>query len=195
MDIKTLCVFCGSRPGLRGEYLEAARYMGPMMAREGLSMVFGGGNVGMMGQAANSALEAGVRVTGIQPYALEQREAAHQGLTELILVETMHQRKQLMAQMSDAFWVLPGGIGTLEELAEMFTWNVLGIHQKPIAIWDIEGYYQPLIQFFHHMADEGFLSHTSHDMLIVDTEPERLLRRMRAYQPPSVPAWLTPAQL
>ena len=150
-------------------------------------MVYGGGRVGLMGAVADGALAAGGAVTGIIPEALRDRELAHAGLTELRVVASMHERKALMAELSDAFIALPGGIGTLEELVEVFTWSQLGLHRKPVALLDVAGYYGGLIAFFDHAVEEGFLPPASRAMLLVASEPAELLDRLAAWRPPDVP--------
>ena len=155
--LRAVCVFCGSRPGVRPEYLELAAGVGRALAARSIAVVYGGASVGMMGSLADAALAAGGRVIGVIPRALVDREIAHGGLSELLVVDTLHQRKALMADRSDAFLALPGGVGTLDELFEIVTWRVLGLHQKPIGLLDAGGYYDRLSAVLDHMVGEGFL--------------------------------------
>ena len=178
--MKRICVYCGSSPGTRPEYAEMAAAFGAACARRGLSVVYGGGNVGLMGILADAALAGGGEVTGVIPRALAARGLAHGGLTELITVETMHERKSRMAGLADAFVALPGGIGTLEEMAEIFTWLQLGLHLKPVGLLNTGGFYEPLLLFFARMRDERFLSAEHHDRLTVATEAEPLLDALAA---------------
>jgi len=173
-----LCVYCGSSFGRRGEYVAAAQEVGRACAQRGLTIIYGGGNVGLMGAMADAALHAGGKVIGVIPSAMVQQERAHRRLTELIVVENMHQRKQRMADLADGFVALPGGIGTLEELMEMFTWLQLGIHLKPLALLNIADYYGPLIGFLQRMREEGFLTARRFEQLIVESEVGRMLESM-----------------
>jgi uncharacterized protein (TIGR00730 family) len=152
----TVTVFCGSSPGFDPVYVEAARAVGTAIGRSGMALVYGGGHVGLMGTVADAALAAGAEVTGIIPRALQAREAVNEDLTELILVDTMHERKMLMADRADAFLALPGGPGTLEELTEQWTWAQLGIHDKPVGLLNVAGYFDPLLAFVANMRDRGF---------------------------------------
>jgi len=156
--VNRVCVFCGSSTGVRAEYAGAAAELGTLIARRGLDLVYGGGHVGLMGVAADAALRAGAEVIGVITQALKDREVAHDGLSQLHVVRTMHERKARMAELSDAFLVLPGGIGTLEELFEVYTWGQLGEHTKPVGILNTNGYYDGLISFLHTMQAEGFLN-------------------------------------
>lgn len=158
-------------------------------------MVFGGGKVGLMGAIADSCLAAGVHVVGVQPHFLFAREVMHGGIQEPVLTQTMHERKQIMYDRSDAFLILPGGIGTLDELFEVYTWAQLGLHPKPIGIWDVAGYWRKLVAFLDHMTTEGFLSANSRDLLIVDNELDSLLNRLAAHTPKPQENWVTPARL
>ncbi len=154
--MERVCVFAGSRPGFRPSYLEAARDLGSGLAQRGLGMVYGGTSVGLMGACADAALAGGAEVTGVLPRALTSREIAHKGITELRIVSTLHERKAVMSALSDAFIALPGGSGTLDELFEALTWRQLGLHDKPIGLLDVDGYYQDLIKFLEKAASEGF---------------------------------------
>lgn len=152
--------------------------------------MFGGGSVGLMGIVADAALAAGAEVIGVLPTALQAREPGHQGLTQLHVVSGMHERKAMMAALSDAFVALPGGLGTLEELFEVWTWAMLGLHQKPVCLLDVDGYWQPLLAMVERMVDEGFVIGAHRQMLIVDDHPEGLLDKIAAYQAPQVPRWI-----
>jgi uncharacterized protein (TIGR00730 family) len=178
--IRSVCVFCGSNVGAAPRYAEAARAFGALLAREGLTLVYGGGHVGLMGIAADAALAAGGKVTGVIPRALWDREVGHRGLTELHIVESMHERKAMMASLSDAFVALPGGLGTLEEIFEVWTWAQLGIHAKPLGFLDVAGFYTPLMAFLDRGVTEGFIRPRFREMALVDDDAEALLRRLSA---------------
>ncbi len=182
--MKRICVFCGSRPGLLPEYAEAAAELGRILAAMEMGLVYGGGGIGLMGIIAESVLDAGGRVTGIIPRALAEKEIALTRLDDLRIVSSMHERKALMAELSDGFIALPGGIGTIEEFVEVLTWAQLGIHHKPCGLLNISGYYDQLLAFFDHMADHGFISRESLEMVLVDDDPERLLMRMNLFRSP-----------
>lgn len=175
MRLKSICVFCGSSNGASPSYVSAAEDLAQCATKKGIQLVYGGASVGLMGVLADTALAAGGRVVGVIPRALVVREIAHRGLTELHVVETMHDRKARMAELADAFVVLPGGLGTLEELFEVWTWGMLGLHAKPFGLLDVERYYRPLLQFLDHARDEGFVRAAQRERLVVDTDPERLL--------------------
>ena len=179
-----ICVFCGTNPGSRPEYGAAARQLGQMLAEQGIELVYGGASVGIMGELADSVHEHGGHVTGIIPQQLIEKEAAHTGIPDLIVVASMHQRKSQMADMSDGFIALPGGIGTLEGFFEILTWGQLGIHAKPSGILNVHGYFDGLTGFLDHAVREGFLTEGHRDAIVVESRPERLLERMRAYTPP-----------
>jgi uncharacterized protein (TIGR00730 family) len=185
--MKRICVFCGSSAGARPEYAEAARALGTLLARRGLGLVYGGGNVGLMGIVADAAMTAGGEVTGIIPDALLKMEVGHRDITTLHVVGSMHERKAMMAELSDAFIALPGGIGTLEELFEVWTWGQLGLHPKPLGFLDVAGYYTHLHTFLDHAAAEGFLKQRHRNMAAVEADPAVLLARLAAYQPPEAP--------
>lgn len=185
-----LCVFCGSSPGNKPEYLAAAQQLGTALAKAGIGLVYGGAQVGLMGAVADAALAAGGEVIGVIPRHLVERELAHEGLTTLHEVGSMHERKAMMADLSDGFIALPGGVGTFEELFEVWTWGQLGHHQKPCALFNAAGYYDQLIAFLDHALAEGFMRQPYRDMLIVDTEAAALLDKVRAYAPPSVSKWV-----
>jgi uncharacterized protein (TIGR00730 family) len=182
--MKRICVFCGSSPGHDPRYLEAARTMGHTLARRGLGLVYGGGSVGLMGAVADAALAAGGEVIGVIPEVLQIRELAHRSLTTLHVVGSMHERKALMAELSDGFVALPGGMGTLEELSEVLTWAQLGLHARPIGLLDVAGYYQPLADFFDRAVGAGFLRPAHRALLLVGHEPGALLDRFAAWRGP-----------
>lgn len=188
--MKRICVFCGSSSGESPVYLEAATRVGEILAREGLGLVYGGSRVGLMGRLADAMLEHGGEVIGVIPRALVNREVAHGGLSELRIVGSMHERKAVMAELSDAFIALPGGLGTLEELFEVVTWSQLGLHRKPSGVLDVRGYYQPLIAFLDHAVNEGFLAAPHRRMIMLEKDPEALVARLREYEAPVVPKWL-----
>ena len=188
--IESLCLFCGSSPGRDERYLAAARELGRLLAGEGIRMVFGGGRVGLMGAAADAALAAGGSVIGVIPRMLWDREVGHSGLTELHVVETMHERKARMVELSDAFIALPGGIGTLDELFETWTWGQLGIHRKPFGLLNVAGYFDSLLAFLDHVSEERFLPTQHRAMLVTDERPGPLLDRLRDFRPPTVEKWV-----
>jgi len=172
------------------EYKETATAFGALLAGEGIALVYGGGNVGLMGALADGVLEAGGKVIGVIPHALIAKEVAHRGVTEFYPVETMHQRKQKMADLADGFVALPGGIGTLEEIFEMLTWNQLHIHAKSCAFLNVAGYYDTLIHFLEHMVQQRFLKQAQLDALIVDSDAAALLTKMRVYAPVKTDKWI-----
>ena len=176
----SLCVYCGSRHGARAAYAEAAREVGRAIGERGWQLVYGGGNVGLMGEVADAVLQAGGRVVGVIPESLMRREVGHRGLSELHVVPTMHLRKQMMAERAHAFLALPGGIGTLEELYEVWTWRQLGYHDQPIGLLDTESFYQPLLAFMQRTVDEGFLSAGQLQSLHVASDPVALLERLHS---------------
>ena len=183
-----ICVFCGSALGHAPAYREAAEALGRAIARRGWGLVYGGATVGLMGAVADAALAEGGNVTGVIPTALVNRELAHHGVTDLRIVSSMHERKLLMAAMSDAFISLPGGVGTLDELFEMLTWTVLHIHDKPSALLDVDGYYDSLRTFLDRSVDDGFLHAAVRDGLLVDTDPDALLATVEVGWSPEVRA-------
>lgn len=188
--MQRVCVFCGSTMGSRPAYAAAAAALGRHLAARGIAVVTGGGSVGLMGVLADAALTAGGEVIGVIPHDLVQREIAHRGLTALHVVDTMHERKAMMAGLADGFIALPGGIGTLEELFETWTWAQLGVHRHPVALLDVEGYWQPLLGTVRHLATEGFLRPATEQLLLVDDDPAGLLDRMGAHDPPAVRKWV-----
>ena len=184
--MKNICVFCGSSPGARLEYASSARQLGALLAERGLTLIYGGGNVGMMGQLANAALENGGQVTGIIPEAIADMEVAHTGLSDLRVVDSMHTRKALMAELADGFIALPGGWGTLEEFVEVLTWAQLGFHAKPCGLLNVSGYYGSLLAFINHTADQQFIQPEHRELILVEKTPVALLDRMTAYEAPQV---------
>jgi uncharacterized protein (TIGR00730 family) len=179
-DRFSVCVYCGSRHGRRPAYAEAARSLGRAIGERGWQLVYGGGKVGLMGEVADAVLAAGGRAIGVIPESLLRREVGHRGLHELHVVPDMHQRKRLMAERADAFVALPGGIGTLEELFEVWTWRQLGYHDQPIGLLDVDGYYAALLAFVQQMVDEGFLSIEQRQVLRVGSDAAGLLDEMQA---------------
>jgi hypothetical protein len=179
--VRSVCVFCGSAMGAKAEYERVAAALGQAIARRGLTLVYGGAHVGLMGVVADAALAEGGRVTGVIPTSLVNRELAHMSVNDLRVVASMHERKSLMASLSDAFVSLPGGVGTLDELFEMLTWTQLGFHAKPCAIVDVDGYFAPLLKFLDGAAGAGFVHRPCLDSLLVDTCVERALDRCAAF--------------
>ena len=188
--MRRIGVFCGSTSGNRPEFAEAARALARAMAARGHGLVYGGGNVGLMGVVADAMLAAGGEVVGVIPHSLMTREIGHTGVTTLHVVDSMHERKALMADLADAFIALPGGIGTFEEWFEAVTWTQLGLHRKPYGLFDVNEFFAPLLGFLDHAVTEGFIRHEYRDLLVVDTQPAELIRRMEAMAPPALPRWL-----
>jgi uncharacterized protein (TIGR00730 family) len=188
--MRSVCVFCGSNAGARSLYMEAARDTGRLIAERGLRLIYGGASVGLMGALADAALQAGGEVVGVMPRALIEKEIAHAGLAELHDVASMHERKALMSDLSDAFLGLPGGAGTLEEVFEIWTWAQLGHHRKPVGLLNAGSYYDLLIAFLDHTRREKFVRPEHRDMLIVESRPERILDRFESYEPPVVEKWI-----
>jgi uncharacterized protein (TIGR00730 family) len=184
-QLSRICVFCGTNTGSRPAYGAAARELGRVLAEQDIELVYGGASVGIMGELADSVQEHGGHVTGIIPQQLMEKEAAHTGIRNLIVVASMHQRKSQMADMSDGFIALPGGIGTLEGFFEILTWGQLGIHAKPSGILNVEGYFDGLSGFLDHAVREGFLTEVHRNAIILESEPRRLLERFRSYTPPA----------
>jgi uncharacterized protein (TIGR00730 family) len=188
--MEALCVFCGANPGRRPAYREAARRVGEWLAEHAITLVYGGGNVGLMGALADACLGANGRVIGVIPHALAEKEIAHQGLTEMHVVASMHERKALMADLADAFLTLPGGFGTWDEFCEALTWSQLGLQKKACAFLNVEGYYDALLALTERAAEDGFIRPEHRELLLVDTDPDRLLHRLQSYKVPYVPKWV-----
>jgi hypothetical protein len=188
--MRRILVFCGSSPGARPSYRAAAAQLGHLLAQRGHGVVYGGASVGLMGALADGALSAGGEVIGVIPTALFPAEIPHAGLTEQHVVDTMHERKALMAQLSDAVIALPGGSGTLEELFEMFTWSQLGLHRQAIGLLDVDEYWQPLLAMLDHMVSERFLRAEYREALLVDTDPGTLVERLERHRPAGQSKWL-----
>lgn len=182
-SLKRICVFCGSSPGSRPEYARAARELGDLLARRRIGLVFGGGKVGMMGQLAQAALDAGGEVIGVIPRALHERNVAFNGLTDLRVVATMHERKALMAELADGFMALPGGLGTLEETLEILTWAQLGMHQKPCGLLNAAGFFSPLLALLDHISTQGFVDGVHRGMVLSAESPAGLLEKLERYEP------------
>lgn len=190
MKIESLCVFCGSSPGRGESYLEAATTVGRQIAEENIRLIYGGGSVGLMGQVADACLDAGGAVIGVITRALLDLEVGHLGCTELEVVDTMLERKMRMAELSDGFVSLPGGIGTLDEMFEMLTWSQLDIHQKPSGLLNIDGYYDHLRTFLERVVADRFLLAEHSEMMLIDTDFDRLLVKLRAWQSRPVAKWV-----
>jgi uncharacterized protein (TIGR00730 family) len=185
------CVFCGSSSGVRASYAQAAQAMGNALIRRGLGLVYGGGNVGLMGAIAETVMRGGGEVIGVIPEALVQRELALVDVTKLIVVRSMHERKAKMAELSDAFIAMPGGFGTFEEFCEIITWAQLGLHRKPCGILNVDGYYDPFLNLFDHAVAEGFVRPVNRLLVTQEADPERLLDLMAAWVPPPTEKWIS----
>ena len=190
MRLRSICVFCGSNAGAKDVYRRAAENVGGELARRGIQVVYGGGSCGLMGAVADAAIGAGGKIVGVIPRAIERLEIAHHGLAALHVVESMHERKALMAKLSDGFVALPGGLGTLEELFEVLTWAQLGIHAKPVALLNVAGYFDPLLTLLEHNVSEGFLRPEHRALLIDGDDLSELLARMASYEPSTLDKWL-----
>jgi len=188
--MKAICVYCGSSPGRLEVYASAARALGQVLVERDLGLVYGGASIGLMGLIADTVLQLGGRAVGVIPQALARKEVVHRHLTELHVTRSMHERKTLMADLSDGFIAMPGGIGTFEEIFEIWTWAQLGIHAKPCGLLNVAGYYDALSTFLDHAAAEQFLKPPHRSLLIVEQAPPTLLDRFASYQPPSVRKWL-----
>lgn len=188
--MKSIAVFCGSRTGTSELYIEGAKKLGQELALRNIRLIYGGSSVGMMGAVANAVLEAGGQVIGVMPHFLDNKERSHRSLTDLIIVQSMHERKQKMSDLANGFIALPGGPGTLEEFFEIFTWAQLGLHQKPLGILNINHYFDPLVALFNQMANEEFMDEKFRSMALVNTEPQRLLDQFSSYSPPEVKTYL-----
>ncbi len=188
--MKSICVFCGSSYGALEAYADIARETGRAIAEQGYTLVYGGAKVGLMGTVADAALAAGGKVIGVLPRSLQDKEIGHEGLSELHLVDSMHERKAMMADLSDAFIALPGGVGTLEEIFEVWTWGQLGYHKKPCGFLNAEGYFDHLIAFLDHQTEQGFTKQVMRDMAQIASSPLDMIRQFENYTPPSAPKWI-----
>ncbi|EJL70358.1 LOG family protein [Chryseobacterium populi] len=193
--MKSITVFCGSSFGSDDIYREQAFLLGQTLAKQNIQLIYGGADVGLMGTIADGALSEKGKVIGVLPHFLQSKEIAHKQLTELILVETMHERKTKMNDLCDGVIVLPGGYGTLEEFFEMITWAQLGLHKKPVAIFNINGFYDDLIKMVQTMVDKGFLKQINRDMLLIGDTTDELLEKMRNYQAPTVGKWISKEEI
>jgi uncharacterized protein (TIGR00730 family) len=191
VELRRVCVFCGSQFGNRPAFREAAAAMGATLAAQGIGLVYGGGSVGLMGVVADAVLAGGGEVIGVIPHHMDRAEVAHPGLSDLRVVGSMHERKALMYELSDGFVAMPGGLGTLEELFEIATWSQLGLSAKPTGILDVDGFYEGLIAFLDHITAEGFVKPIHRALLVEGRDPAALLDGLRAFVPPPLPRWLT----
>lgn len=190
MKFRRLCVFCGSNSGSSAAYANAAVAMGRLLVERGIELVYGGGNIGLMGVLADAMLEADGRVIGVIPESLMAREVGHLGLTDLRIVKSMHERKALMSDLSDGFIAMPGGFGTFEEFCEVVTWSQLGIHAKPCGLLNIENYYDSLLGLFDHAVSEGFLRKENRRLVVADRDPAGLLAKMATFEAAAVGKWI-----
>lgn len=188
-SIQRICVFCGSSLGKNPLYAETARELGRLLAARKIELVYGGGSTGLMGTIADATLDAGGKVIGVIPRPLATKELAHARLTEQHVVETMHERKGLMAKLADAFIAMPGGFGTFEEFCEVLTWAQLGLHVKPCALLNVEGYFDPLLALFNHSVEEGFVNPTHRELIVTARDPEALLEQLRGWSEPRIHRW------
>jgi uncharacterized protein (TIGR00730 family) len=189
-EIRRLAIFCGSNPGARPEYVTATRSLGELLCERGIGVVYGGSSVGLMAALADTMLENRGDIIGVIPRMLVEREVANDALSDLRIVESMHERKAMMAELADGFMALPGGIGTLEEFFEIWTWGQLGMHDKPCGLLNIAGYFDPLLQFLDRAVDEKFVREVHRRMVVVESDPAELLARFEAYEPPRVVKWI-----
>ena len=190
-NVMKITVFCGSNTGASEVYVTQVKEFGRELVKRDITLVFGGGRVGLMGTLADAVLEAGGHVIGVMPQFLDDKEIAHDGLSELIIVNTMHERKAKMAELADAFITLPGGPGTLEEFFEIFTWTQLGIHKKPSGILNINQYFDPIVELFDHMTDEEFLEEKFRNMIAIDVNPSNLIDKLKDCEIPAIKTYLT----
>lgn len=186
---RAICVYCGSSPGAHPDYATTAGLLAGELLAHDLTLVYGGASKGLMGILADAMLDGGGRVIGVIPAALQRKEVAHSEVTELHVVQSMHERKALMAELSDGFVALPGGFGTLEEIIETLTWAQLGLHRKPCGLLNVRGYFDTLLAYLAHAETEAFLKSQHRSMLLVDTDPAGLLSRFASYEPPDIPKW------
>lgn len=187
-----ICVFCGSNTGRGNVYMDAAFELGSIIAKKGYGVVYGGARDGTMGAVANGAMSAGGEAIGVLPRQLFELEQAHESLTKLHIVDSMHERKQIMHDLSDAFICMPGGIGTMEETFEVWTWTQLGVHRKPLAFYNVNGFYDALERFFDVMVEEGFVRSVHRQMALTGGDPDKLVEELMSYEPPQVKKWLKP---
>ncbi|MBU4316872.1 MAG: TIGR00730 family Rossman fold protein [Proteobacteria bacterium] len=188
--MKRICVFCGSNPGANPRYVQTAKALGRVMAEKSLGLVYGGASVGMMGEIADAVLQAGGDVIGVIPKFLVDKEVSHEHLTDLRVVNSMHERKMLMADLSDGFIALPGGLGTIEEFFEVVTWAQLGMHGKPCGLLNVAGYFRMLVEFLEHAVQERLIRAEHRSMILMDENPRALLEKFDSYQPPVVEKWM-----
>lgn len=188
--LKRICIFCGSSPGTQPIYAETAQIVGKTLAQQGLTLVYGGGNVGLMGIVADATLEHGGQVIGVIPHGLAEKEVAHHQLTELHIVKSMHERKAMMADLADGFIALPGGFGTYDEFCEILTWAQLGIHQKPCGLLNVADFYTPLLAFFDHSVQQGFIRAEHRHSILVAADIQSLLTQFEQYQPINLDKWV-----
>lgn len=188
--MKSICVYCGSNFGNRNTYLKAAQSLGSEMVQRGITLVYGGGKVGLMGAIADSVIAAGGKVIGVMPQALVDKEVAHTGLSDLRVVGSMHERKSLMADLADAFIALPGGLGTLEEFCEVVTWTQLGFHRKACGLLNIDGFYNRLISFLNHATKEQFIRPEHRNIVLVGETPVELIEKLSQFEVPNVHKWM-----
>ncbi|MFN8376641.1 MAG: TIGR00730 family Rossman fold protein [Anaerolineae bacterium] len=188
--MKRICIFCGSSNNVREVYKEAAWEIGTLIAHRGYELIYGGGRAGLMGTVADAALHAGGTVIGVIPTALVQKETQHNGLTQLHVVNSMHERKAMMADLTDSFIALPGGFGTLDEFCEIITWAQLGYHRKPVSMLNTDGFYNKFLDFLDFTITQGFIRAEHRALLLIDEQPVRLLDRLAVYQPPLMDKWL-----
>jgi uncharacterized protein (TIGR00730 family) len=193
--INSICVYCGSSPGRLEAYSQAANQLAESLVNQNIRLIYGGASIGIMGTVADRVLVLGGEVIGVIPQALSHKEVAHPNLTELHITNSMHERKMLMAELADGFIALPGGIGTLEELFEIWTWAQLGIHNKPLGLLNVAGYFDDLIRFLDHMTEQAFFKSRHRQMLMVESQPELLLNRLLNFQYPTIQPWLGKDQI
>jgi uncharacterized protein (TIGR00730 family) len=193
--MKSICVFCGSSSGNNPIYPAAAKHLGDELVRQDLSLVYGGASVGLMGIIADSVLKAGGQVFGVIPKMLESREIAHQNLTKLYVVDSMHERKQIMFDLSDGFITLPGGLGSIEEICEVLTWGQLGLHKKPCGFLNISNFFNPLISQFERCVQDGMMKEEYREMILLDNSPVGLIQKLRSYQAPDIEKLMSKKQI
>ncbi len=189
-NLTSIAVYCGSSLGRQPVYRQQAEALGLELVRRGIKLIYGGGNIGLMGVIANTVLQKGGHVTGVMPHFLNKKEVGNLDVQQLILVDSMHERKQRISELADAFVAMPGGLGTLEEVAEMLTWSQLGLNRKPVGLLNVAGYYDLFLQHFDKMTAEGFMKPVNRNMLVDDSDPAALIEKLLAYQPVAIPKWL-----